>query len=200
MKFTVLLALSLFSASTFAQDTCSLRIEKLREKLAEVSNELRMCQSSQPDRGEVEYLRRENNRLQDLNVVLQMRIDELEGRGREQYFCSAGCVSVSGIVDTRYLMEAEAPTQLEADLLAKKAVQGKYSCNYGIKTYKCEVIRSEIQRNFCTAACVSVSGTPDERYSGGARGRNQLEAEILAIKDVKKNYNCNYGIKVISCN
>jgi hypothetical protein len=200
MKFLLLIILASLSFSTFAQDRCEMRVERLRERLAEVTSQLRACQSVNPDRRELEYLRNENFRLAETNRQLQLRIDELEGRGIEEYFCSASCVSYSGAIDNRFLMTATAYTELEADLLAKQEVQKKYSCNYGVKTYKCESIRTDIRKNFCTAACASYSGAADERYMVGARGRNVVEAEVLAVKAVQSKYSCNNGIKIINCN
>lgn len=200
MKLAIVLVLSTFSLSSFAQSTCEMRVEKLREKLSQVSEELRMCQLGNTNSSEIQYLRTENYRLQEANRVLQLRIDELEGRGFEQYFCSASCVNYNGSIDNRYISSATAPTQVEADLVAKQQTQKKYSCNYGVKTYKCEVYRGDLQRNFCTAACVNYNGTPDERFAAGARGRNVTEAEVLAIKEVQSKFQCNYGIKVMQCN
>lgn len=200
MKLFFVMVLSAMSFSSFAQDRCEMRVARLQERLAEVSAQLRACESSNPNRGEIEYLRSENYRLTETNRLLKLRIDELEGRTHEKFFCSASCVSYNGTIDNRYLMTATAWTQLEADLLAKQEVQKKYSCNYGVKTYKCEAVRTDLQRSFCTAACASYNGTPDERYMAGARGRNPVEAEVLAIKEVQSKFSCNYGIKIISCN
>jgi cell division protein FtsB len=200
MKLALILALAIFSSMSFAQDRCEMRVQKLQERIQDLTSQLRSCQMGNQQSNELDFLRRENARLTDENFRLQQRIDVLEGRGREQFFCSAACVNYSGTIDNRYLMTATAMTQLEADLLAKKEVQKKYSCNYGIQTYKCEAMRTDVQKNFCTAACQDYSGNPDQRYMAGARGRNAAEAEVLAIQEVQKSYSCNYGIKIISCN
>lgn len=200
MKLALILALAIFSMSSFAQDRCEMRIQKLQERIAELQSQLRSCQMGNPDRGELERLRSENYYLAEQNRLLQQRIDELEGRGRESFFCAAGCININGIVDNRYLASASAWTHLEADMLAKQEVNKKYQCNYGVKTYKCEAVKTDLQRSFCTAACVNVNGTPDERYMAGGRGRNATEAEVNALKEVQAKWTCNYGIKVIACN
>lgn len=173
MKSAFIFALALFSSLSFAQDRCEMRVQKLQEKIAELSEE---------------------------NLRLQRRINELEERNRAQFLCSASCVNQNGVLDIRYLMTAIARTQADADLIAKREVQRKYSCNFGIHKYKCEVVRTEIERNFCRAACTDQNGVPEERYIAGGRGRNQTEAEVHAIQEVQKTYSCNFGIKIISCN
>jgi hypothetical protein len=200
MKIVLLVFLAFFSMTTFAQDRCEMRIQKLQERIADLSSQLRYCQIGNPDYREIERLRSENFYLAEQNRLLQLRIDELEGRGRESFYCSAGCVNTAGMVDVRYLAGASALTQLEADLLAKEEVNKKYSCNFGMKTYKCGPLRTDIHQNFCTAACTNSAGVPDQRFTAGGRGRNMLEAEVEAIKQVQSRWQCNFGIKVIACN
>ncbi len=200
MKLLVILLTLMFCLPAFSQDSCQIRVQQLRERLADVSARLRACEASNPDRGELEYLRNENFRLREANRRLQRRIDELEGNyPSNEFFCAAGCISYNSIIDTRYLMTATAFTELEADLLAKQATQQAYSCNFGVQTYKCEPMRSSEARSFCTAACVTSSGIPDERYLVGARGRNVTEAEVNALKDTHAKYSCNFGVKIVSC-
>lgn len=189
------------SFQAFAQDRCELRVQKLQEKISEISNQLSICQSNGGgSSAELNYLRNENIRLTDTNRALQLRIDQLEGRGYEQFFCSAACIDSYGRIDNRYMATATAYTQLEADMLAKQATQKAYGCNYGVKAYKCESFTSDRQAAFCTAGCVDSYGRVDERYSTGSRGRNRLEAEILALKETQSQHECNYGVKIISCN
>jgi hypothetical protein len=188
------------SISAFSQDSCDLRVRQLRERLADAREQLRICESGNSGRGEVEQLRNENLRLRELNRRLQQRLEQYEGRPSDaQFYCSAGCISVSGTIDNRYITSGTAYTELEADMLAKQSTQRAYSCNYGVKTYKCEPMFATEPRNFCTAACISVSGTPDQRYLVGARGRNVTEAEVTALQEVQKKYSCNYGVRIIEC-
>jgi hypothetical protein len=190
-----------FCVSSYSQSSCELRVQQLRERLADVSARLRACEAGQyPDGGELEYLRTENLRLREANRRLQRRIDELEGRyPTDEFFCAAGCVSYAGMIDMRYLMTATAVTELEADLLAKQTTQRTYACNYGVQKYKCEEIRTTVPRSFCTAACVDYSGNADQRFLVGARGRNVTEAEVAALKGAQAKYACNYGVKIVDC-
>ena len=202
MKNTfVALVLMSTSFQAFSQDRCELRVQKLQEKISENNNQLAICQSNGGgSSSEVTFLRNENARLIADNQALQVRINQLEGRGYEQFLCAAGCVDAYGKIDTRYMTTGLAYTQLEADMNEKKETQKKYSCNYGVKTYQCESFSSDRQVSYCAAGCVDAYGKVDERYSNGARGRNRLEAEILALKEVQNQYKCNYGVKIISCN
>ena len=200
MKLAFAFVAAFLSISAFAQDTCDLRVRKLQERLAETNAELRMCQTNQGGGRELEMLRRENQQLAETNRMLQRRIDQLEGRDNAQYICSAACVSSSGGLDLRYMGSATAFNQAEADYLSKQDLSKKFSCNFGARTYKCDMMMSEVPRNFCTAACVSSSGSADERYIAGARGRSLVEAEILAYQELKKTYSCNFGMTVVNCN
>lgn len=193
------------SFQAFGQDSlmrCQARSEKLQERVTDLNRQLSQCERNNGggNSSEVFMLRNENARLSQENRLLQIRIDQLEGRGYEQFLCVAGCKDLYGKIDTRYMSSATAYSQLEADMLAKQNTQKTFSCNYGVNTYKCESFTSEIQSAFCTAGCVDLYGKVDERYAGGARGRNRLEAEISALKDVQKQHSCNYGVKVIACN
>ncbi|WPU65580.1 hypothetical protein [Peredibacter starrii] len=205
MKFVMMIAVLLSGLSAFAQtdalSQCRAQNDRLQFQLRDLTARLRTCeQGTGGGYGEVEYLRQENYRLTEQNRQLQFRIDELEGRGYQQFYCVAGCYDVNSRIDTRYMEAASAPTQLEAEMLAKQLTHKTYSCNFGVKTYKCEAMRGEAQMNYCTVACSDVNGRADERFSAGARGRNTVEAEMLAIKELKKTYACNFGIKVTACN
>lgn len=207
MKYVIALSFMALSLSAFAQSDaltqCRARVDRLRLQVQDLTARVNACElgggSEYP--GEVAYLRSENLRLKEQNRLLQIRIDELEGNGSyERFFCTAGCVDVNSRVDIRYMESGTAYTQLEADLLAKQTVQKTYTCNFGLKSYKCEPFTSDAQMSFCTAGCADINGRADERYSAGGRGRNKTEAEFLAIKELKKTYTCNFGVKVIACN
>lgn len=204
MKFVILLTVLVSSFSAFAQTDalaqCRARVERLRFQVEDLTARVNSCEMGNGS-GEVAYLRSENMRLTEQNRQLQFRIDELEGRNRyEQYFCSAGCHDVNSKLDTRYMESATAYTRLEAEMLAKQLAHKTYTCNFGVKINKCEPFMSDMQVNYCTVACVDVNGRADERFSAGARGRNNAEAEMMAIKELKKAYACNFGIKVTACN
>lgn len=205
MKFVMILAVLVSSLSAFAQtdalSQCRAQNDRLQFQLRDLTARLRTCeQGNGGGYGEVEYLRQENYRLTEQNRQLQLRIDELEGRGYQQYFCTAACHDVNSRIDTRYMEGAAAYTQLEAEMLAKQLAHKTYSCNFGVKVNKCEPFTSEVPMNYCTVACTDVNGRSDERYSAGSRGRNKAEAEMLAVKELKKTYACNFGIKVTACN
>jgi hypothetical protein len=74
------------------------------------------------------------------------------------------------MVDERYLASVSGLTRLEADLLARQEVNKKYSCNFGVKIYKCGPLVTDLQRKFSTAGCTNSLGTPDERFAAGAKG------------------------------
>ena len=86
--------------------------------------------------------------------------------------------------------------EVEADVNAKREVQFAYSCNYGVKTVKCEKVTSEVPQNFCIAACPDRYGSLAEGYSVGECGRNLVEAGTLALKATQKKFTCNYGVKI----
>ena len=203
MKFVILLTVLVSSFSAFAQSDalsqCRARVERLRFQVEDLTARVNSCEMGNGS-GEVAYLRSENMRLTEQNRQLQYRIDELEGRGYQQYYCAAACHDVNSRIDSRYMEGATAYTQLEAEMLAKQLAHKTYSCNFGVKTYKCEPFKGEVQMNYCTVACSDVNGRADERFSAGARGRNNVEAEMMAIKELKKAYACNFGIKVTACN
>lgn len=199
MKLALAITLTTISMSSFAQDRCQMRVQKLQERVDQLQTQLRYCESSNPGRQEIELLRQENYRLADQNRVLQERIDRLEGRGHRQVICASSCTDYLGNVDLKYIQMGIAYTQTEADLLSKQNVSAKYNCTYGIKSYRCEDSHSEIKRNFCTTACTDYLGNADQRYMVGGRGRNKLEAEVESMKELRAKYNCTYGVKVVSC-
>ncbi len=200
MKFFLTLIMVSSSLTAFSQDSCELRLRQVRDRLADAREQLRICESASSGRGELAQLRSENSRLRDVNRQLQQRLEQYEGSPSDsQIYCSAGCISVHGSVDTRFLASSTAYTELEADMLAKQAIQRTYTCSYGVRTYKCEPLIASEPRNFCTAACTSAAGNPDDRFIVGARGRNATEAEVNALQEVKKKYTCSYGIRIIEC-
>lgn len=209
MKTIIFAMLALLSVQAFAQrnDRYSSReLTQCLETVKRLENRIdlmtRQCDQRGPSRNDVELnnLRRENQRLAEENRNLQYQIDDLLGRNQvREFICVAGCTYSSGTIDTKYQQSATAATQLEAEFLAKKATQSKYSCSYSTKVSKCEEILSNRQDVFCSVACTYSSGAADEKYSAGARGRNATEAQINASVDLMKNYSCSYGVKVIGC-
>lgn len=206
MRHFFLLATLLLSTQAFSQTDslaqCRARSERLRFQVRELSSRLNACeaQNTGTSSREVERLRSENYRLVEENRQLLLRLDQLEGRYYEQFFCSAGCANSNYEVDTRYMASAVASNRVEAEFLAGKEVSKSYGCNFGVKTYKCESFTSDVQMNFCSVACADSNGRADQRYSAGGKGRNKAEAEYNATLELKKNYGCNFGTAVIACN
>ena len=194
---------------------CIKRLADAREKVQDLRSRLQSCEMRGTDTREIDRLLEENRRLNfevdrmrsdnltimEQNRELRRQIDDLLGRNNTSSFlCSAGCTDRFGSVDTKYLSLGSGQFEVEADVNAKREVQSAYSCNYGVKTVKCEKVTSEIPQNFCVAACTDRFGSLDERYSVGERGRNLVEAETLALKAAQKKFSCNYGVKIKSCN
>lgn len=160
---------------------------------------------------QIQQLQMENSQLQKEIQVLRSRptpqpqpnpypYPQPQPQPVGKVLCSASCVSSTGTPDLRYIMTGEGYSQSEANLKATQAVQGKYRCNYGVKVIKCENVNTEYSGEFCSAACVSASGSIDNRYAAGANGRNRTEAEAKALTAAQSQYSCNYGVKVMSCN
>jgi hypothetical protein len=202
MKLAAAVLVLSTSFSAFSQSSCELRVQQLRDRLADAREQLRACEAGGgSNRGEVEQLRNENFRLREQNRRLQDRLDDLENPGPTsgEFLCAAGCKDLYGTIDVKYLMTGIGYKELEADMLAKQATQGTYQCTYGVKTYKCEPLSNRPAQSFCTAACKDLYGTPDQRYLVGVRGRNTTEAEVNALKEAQKKHGCTYGPKIIEC-
>ncbi|MFP5386475.1 MAG: hypothetical protein ACLGHN_10380 [Bacteriovoracia bacterium] len=207
MKFLLMGILLFSSVSAFAQSdalrSCLREKNQLRIQLDITVQKLNACEmNGGGNSGELEYLRSENFRLNELNRALQARIDILEGNNpdAEKFFCYSGCTNSYGSIDSRYIESGVGYSKLEAEYHSKQNTQETYSCNYGVKTSKCEPFRTEVKKVFCTAACINSYGSTDDRYSAGVSGRSVVEAEFLAMKAAHKKHSCNYGVKVITCN
>lgn len=198
-------------------------VQRLKRELRQTREELRLCRqmpAPTPDYGETARLRREleqarqdlrlaqddNRFLRQSNDDLRVRLTECEGQNppypnNNGYFCTSSCVkSDRSTPDLRYLGGAEAMFELEAQNLATQEVRSNFSCNYGIVNVECGQ-QSFDNANYCVAGCVNSDRvTVDMRYTKGASGRSATEAGYKAMKDVKKSFSCNYGIKIQNCN
>lgn len=52
---------------------------------------------------------------------------------------------------------------------------------------------------FCTASCKTSSGAPNLSYLGSGEARFELEAQNLAVQDVRSKYSCSWGIVNVEC-
>lgn len=193
-------------------------MRKLKRELRETREELRMCRLTStptPDFGEAARLRRElhqakedlrlaqsdNQFLRNSNDNLRNRLEQCEGSNLPSgnFFCTASCKRSNGAPDLSYLGSGEANYELQAQNLAVQSVKSKYNCNYGIVNVECSIQGFEPVK-YCVAGCKRSNGDVDLSYSKGASGRSETEAKYNALKEVKKSYSCNYGMKISQCN
>ncbi len=141
-----------------------------------------------------------NNRLIRENMDLRRQIDDMQAPSRSLgFFSVAGCKDFAGNVELKLLQSAEGRMPLEAETLSTQSVASKYSCTYGIAVLKTEEIRSREANNYCVAGCKDFAGNVEAKLIKSGTGRNTLEAQYNAMKEVAKSYSCTYGIKVQAC-
>ena len=113
------------------------------------------------------------------------------------YTSMASCSTSSGRNDTKYTAHDSGNSMAMSQQKAREAVMSKYRCTYGVNQMKTS--SGYDLRTYCVAGCTTSSGRIDSRYTDGATGNNEVEAEALAFQKVKKRYNCTYGIKIQNC-
>jgi hypothetical protein len=194
------------------------QIKRLKRELRQTREELRMCRLTStptPDFGETARLRRElqqskqdlrlaqsdNQFLRDSNNNLRDRLDQCEGSSLPtgNNFCTASCKTSSGAPNLSYLGSGEAQFEIQAQNMAVQDVRSKYNCSYGIVNVECSVQGYEPAK-YCIAGCKTSGGNVNLSYTKGASGKSETEAKFNALKEVKKSYNCSYGMKVSHCN
>lgn len=111
------------------------------------------------------------------------------------YYCVAACKNYSGGADFTYSKGASGDFEVQAKQNAVDAVNKAFSCNYGVKNVSCEQVQG-YSRYSAIASCKNYSGGNDLSYAKTGSGSTKLEAQQNARNEVKKAYNCNYGIKI----
>lgn len=204
MKLILTVILMVLATSAFAQRQNGCR-EDLQIALRE-NQDLRIrlakCEENNRhgDREEVQRLRREIADLRQENRALRDELDRLRNPPRyEAFICAASCTDMYGNATFMHSKLGSGSIQAEAEQNSRANLQAALSCTYGLKVRGCEQVRPG-SRKYCTVACTDMYGNANERYTAGAYGRNTVEAEVLALEELKKNYTCNYNVKVISCN
>lgn len=201
---------------------CLKNLNNANSRITELQSQLLECSRSR-NPYEVEELRRENQRLNELttrlqydnnrllndnnrlysdNMELRRQLDDLQNdrNGRTLgFFSYAGCKDFNGKIDLKYIISAEGRVALEAETNAVQKMPSNYSCTYGIVVGKTEEIRFSEARSYCVAGCKDFNGNVDTKYIRSATGRNLTEAEYGALKAVAKDFSCTYGIKIQAC-
>jgi hypothetical protein len=64
---------------------------------------------------------------------------------------------------------------------------------------QCEGSNLPTGNYFCSASCKTSSGQPNLSYLGSGEASFELQAQNLAVQDVRSKYNCSYGIVNVEC-
>lgn len=152
--------------------------------------------SAQADfEAQAQQLARENLR-KSYNCSYGVKVQRCDRVDYQDHFSSVACTKSTGRADTRYQGGGKGNSQLESEFMAYLDLKKSYNCSYGNVLVNTD---SGSRGAYCVAACTKSSGNPDTRYTAGATGDNRAEAEFNAYKELKKKYNCSYGIVTSNC-
>jgi hypothetical protein len=185
---------------------CLKKLNNVNLDNIELSTKLNNCQldlaraiDSRND-NEVIDLRRENADLRRQIEDAQNERRQKEERNRNLgNFSYAGCQDYMGKPSLKILASGEARSVLEAETNAQKNLSKATSCTYGQIIIKTEPLITTEAKVYCVAGCMDYMGNLSARTVQSARGRNQAEAEILAIQALNSSTSCTYGAKIQRC-
>jgi hypothetical protein len=185
---------------------CLKKLNNVNLDNRELSSKLNSCQldlTRALDRrndNEVIDLRRENADLRRQIEDTQNERRQNEERSRNLgNFSYAGCLDYMGKASLKTLASGEARSVLEAETNALKNLSKTTSCTYGQSIIKTEPLTTTEAKVYCVAGCLDYMGNLSTRTIQSARGRNQAEAEMLAIQVLNSSTSCTYGAKIKGC-
>jgi hypothetical protein len=123
---------------------------------------------------------------------------EAEKESLLPHACISGCANQAGkVIDLNNLVLGAGNNLNEAKDDANYKATTQFNCQYVAKATRCEVMKSKVSNNYAEVACIDQRGkyVPTSVVSG--KGRNKLEAEMIAKAGLKKKFKCNFGDVVI---
>ncbi|OFZ51768.1 MAG: hypothetical protein A2381_18425 [Bdellovibrionales bacterium RIFOXYB1_FULL_37_110] len=112
----------------------------------------------------------------------------------KSFLCSAACTSLNGFPDISTSILGEGRREQQARDNAIANLRSVYSCSYGVAIEKCSELLDNMEPVMCIAGCKTISGELDISVAVKSSGRNTLEAMLNSRSELKRSYNCSYGI------
>jgi LPS O-antigen subunit length determinant protein (WzzB/FepE family) len=132
----------------------------------------------------------------DQEVANQRAKAQREREARLPQICVAGCVNKADAIDENTLVLGSGANLAEASDSANYNTTAKFNCPYVAKVKKCEVLKSKIANNYVEVACLSNTRKFLTSSITSGKGRNSLEAEMVAKANLSKKFKCHYGVGV----
>jgi hypothetical protein len=106
------------------------------------------------------------------------------------------CARSSGAANQLYVKGGRGQNVTEARANAIDEVRRAYTCSNDIVEV---MVTDQMVPTYCTAACATSSGEPNNLYSKGASGRSYVDALVNAITSVRQAYSCSNDIVISGC-